>query len=104
MCSSPPPLQPADELPGRLRDEVVVKHEPRPVLPLDPAHVVAAVGGSPFVRDNGKELVVACVAIKILRRVRPPSSHRPPRHLRLLDGVALPVPHRSTEPAARRTG
>ena len=78
----PTTLQALDELPGRLRDEVVIKHQPRPVLALDPAHVVAAVGGSPFVRDNSKELVVACVAIKILRRVRPESSRRPPRHRR----------------------
>ena len=77
----PTTLQALDELPGRLRDEVVIKNEPRPVLALDPAHVVAAVGGSPFVRDNGKELVVACVAIKISRRVGAASSRRPPRHL-----------------------
>ena len=32
-------------------------------------------------------IVDSCVEIKILRRVR------------LLDGVAMPVPHRSTEPA-----
>ena len=38
--------------------------------------------------------------IKILRRVRAESSRRPPRHRRLLDGVAMPVPHRSTEPGA----
>ena len=72
----PTTLQALDELPGRLRDEVVVEDEPRPVLALDPAHVVAAVGRPPFVRDNGKELVVACVAIKILRRVRPPRHRR----------------------------
>ena len=64
----PTTLQALDELPGRLRDEVVIKNEPRPVLALDPAHVVAAVGGSPFVRDDSKELVVACVAIKFTAR------------------------------------
>ena len=41
------------------------------------------------------EIVLACVEIKILRRVRAQSS-RPPRHRRdvCLDGVAMPVPHR----------
>ena len=39
--------------------------------------------------------VVACVEIKILRRV-PPSTRR------LLDGVAMPVPRRSTEPGRPR--
>ena len=45
----------------------------------------------------------ACVEIKTLRRVRPES----PRRLHaidatLLDGVAMPVPRRSTEPGRPR--
>ena len=48
-----------------------------------------------------------CVEIKILRRVR--LNHRAsstPSTRRLLDGVAMPVPHRSTEPGrpTRRAG
>ena len=39
-------------------------------------------------------LVTLCVEIKILRRVR--------ESRRLLDGVAMPVPHRSTEPGRPR--
>jgi hypothetical protein len=38
--------------------------------------------------EEGAKGVAACVEIKILQRV-------------LLDGVAMPVPHRSTEPARR---
>ena len=52
----------------------------------------------------------ACVEIKILRRVCAESSRRPPRYRRdacsmarrLLDGVAMPVPRRSTEPGRPR--
>jgi hypothetical protein len=40
-------------------------------------------------------LVVTCVEIKILRRVTPSTR-------RLLDGVAMPVPRRSTEPGRPR--
>ena len=64
----PTTLEALDELPGRLRHEVVVEDEPRPVLALHPAHVVAAVRRPPFVRDNSKELVVACVEIKFTAR------------------------------------
>ena len=39
--------------------------------------------------------VAACVEIKILRRVTPSTR-------RLLDGVAMPVPHCSTEPGRPR--
>ena len=66
-------LQPLDELPGRLRHEVVVEDEPRPVLALHPAHVVAAVGRSPFVCDDGKELVMpleVLVQIIVLRELK----------------------------------
>jgi hypothetical protein len=45
--------------------------------------------------------VVACVEIKILRRVLIVASSTPSTR-RLLDGVAMPVPHRSTEPAPPR--
>ena len=43
-----------------------------------------------------------CVEIKSSRRLRAESSRRPPSTRRLLDGVAMPVPHRSTEPARQR--
>ena len=39
-----------------------------------------------------------CVEIKILRRVLNHASSATPSTRRLLDGVAMPVPHRSTEP------
>ena len=50
--------------------------------------------------------VALCVEIKILRRVlnRRVASSSTPSTRRLLDGVAMPVPHRSTEPCTRRTG
>jgi hypothetical protein len=46
--------------------------------------------------------VYVCVGIKILRRVRIVASTSTPSTRCLLDGVALPVPHRSTEPARLR--
>ena len=49
-----------------------------------------------------RKSVNSCVEIKILRRVRPESPRRPPRHRRLLDSVAVSVPHRSTEPERQR--
>ena len=39
-----------------------------------------------------------CVEIKILRRVRIVASSSTPSTRRLLDGVAVPVPYRSTSP------
>ena len=45
-------------------------------------------------------MVAACVEIKILRRVLASTSTPSTRHL--LDGVAISVPHRSTEPARPR--
>ena len=49
-------------------------------------------------------LVIGCVEIKILRRVRAESStsSSTPSTRRLLDGVAMPVPRRSPEPGRPR--
>ena len=50
------------------------------------------------------QTVLACVEIKILRRVRAELSRRPsstPSTRRLLDGVAMPVHHRSTDQHGR---
>ena len=58
-----------------------------------------------FIEGTEMEATLAelCVEIKILRSVRVELSPRPPRHGRdLLDSVALPVPHRSTEPGRSR--
>ena len=53
-------------------------------------------------RTDGAKLVVAvCVEIKILRRARQAYRRPPPSTRRLLDGVVVPVPHRSTEPDGR---
>ena len=46
-------------------------------------------------RHAGRAIVLDCVEIKILQRVRAKSST--PSTRRLLDGMAMPVPHRSTE-------
>ena len=55
----------------------------------------------PLVNDFGAK-VVGCVKIKILRHVRIVASTSTPSARRLLDGVAVPLPHRPTEPARPR--
>ena len=86
-----------------------------------PATATAAALAKALPDDSGRRVLFpasalaapTCVEIKILRRVRAESSRRPPRHRRdacslmyrmryISDGVAMPVPHRSTEPARAR--
>ena len=56
---------------------------------VEPGQVVRRTGAQRVPRD------LACVEIKVLRRVRPESSRRhPPSTRRLLDGVAMPIPYR----------
>ena len=54
--------------------------------------------GSSYARAH----VASCVEIKLLRRVCAESSPSTPSTRRLLDGVAMPVPRRSTEPGRPR--
>ena len=71
--------------------------------------VVQEVFDGPYVsrggrRDNLGPVIDAgaCVEIKILRRVRFVAWSSTPSTRRLLDGVAVPDPHRSTEPGRPR--
>ena len=57
----PTSFQTLDELPGRLRDQVVIKHQPRPVLALHPANVVAAVGRRPLCVTMAKSSCGLCI-------------------------------------------
>ena len=61
---------------------------------------LACAAASPFVCVviTGFNAVDTCVETKILRRVRIVASSSTPSTRRLLDGVAMPVPRRSTEP------
>ena len=72
---------------------------------VEPTSGDAKVAGKSVLADfEDAARALGCVEIKILRRVRAESSRRPPRPSTrcLLDGVAMPVPRRSTEPGRPR--
>ena len=82
---------------GGLRELVVetrvgpVRQVGRDLVKQAPTHVPSASAFAPAIR-------YLRVEIKILRRVHGPRAHRRGAD-DLVDGVAVPVPHHSTEPA-----
>ena len=115
-----PPLAPADEA-EKILDEALANHKHQiigvgldsseaghPPRLFERVFAKARAAGLRCVAHAGEEgpasYVTDCVEIKILRRVRAELSRRlsTPSRRRLLDGVAMPVPHRSTEPGRPR--
>ena len=85
---------------GRAQPDVLLRV--RSDLALDLGHLHPLVVAGVLVEEDCRELFVVDVAVAVVVGLSDYASSSTPSTRRLLDGVALPVPRRSTEPGRPR--